>query len=52
MRGFTVDRFTLGSGVAACVHLDDVGSGRAFHGYLIRRALDSDVIWAAHLHVW
>ncbi|TVU28417.1 hypothetical protein EJB05_19934, partial [Eragrostis curvula] len=42
--GFTVDRFTLGSGVAACAHLGDINSGRAFHGYLIRRALDTDVI--------
>ncbi|KAL6911453.1 hypothetical protein ACP4OV_000258 [Aristida adscensionis] len=42
--GFTVDRFTLGSGVAACAHLADIDSGRAFHAYLIRRRLDSDVI--------
>lgn len=42
--GFTVDRFTLGSGVAACAHLGDIDSGRAFHGYLIKRALDTDVI--------
>lgn len=42
--GFTIDRFTLGSGVAACAHLGDIYSGRAFHGYLIRRALDTDVI--------
>lgn len=42
--GFTVDRFTLGSGVAACAHLADIDSGRAFHGYLIRRALDTDAI--------
>jgi pentatricopeptide repeat protein len=42
--GFTVDRFTLGSGVAACAHLADIDNGRAFHGYLIRRALDTDAI--------
>ncbi|OEL20106.1 Pentatricopeptide repeat-containing protein, partial [Dichanthelium oligosanthes] len=42
--GFNIDRFTLGSGVAACAHLGDIFSGRAFHGYLIRRALDTDVI--------
>ncbi|CAN6274535.1 unnamed protein product [Urochloa humidicola] len=42
--GFTIDRFTLGSGVAACAHLGDIYSGHAFHGYLIRRALDTDVI--------
>ncbi|GJM86768.1 hypothetical protein PR202_ga02658 [Eleusine coracana subsp. coracana] len=42
--GFTVDRFTLASGVAACAHVGDIESGRAFHGYLIRRALDTDVI--------
>jgi len=42
--GFTIDRFTLGSGVAACAHLADIDSGRAFHGYLIRRALDTEVI--------
>ncbi|CAD6249584.1 unnamed protein product [Miscanthus lutarioriparius] len=42
--GFAIDRFTLGSGVAACAHLADIDSGRAFHGYLIRRALDTDVI--------
>ncbi|RLN09290.1 putative pentatricopeptide repeat-containing protein [Panicum miliaceum] len=42
--GFTTDRFTLGSGVAACAHLGDTYSGRAFHGHLIRRALDTDVI--------
>ncbi|KAL6635089.1 hypothetical protein ACP70R_027760 [Stipagrostis hirtigluma subsp. patula] len=42
--GFTIDRFTLGSGVAACAHLADIDSGRAFHGYLIRRSLDTDVI--------
>ncbi|WVZ73765.1 hypothetical protein U9M48_022041 [Paspalum notatum var. saurae] len=42
--GFTIDRFTLGSGLAACAHLADIDSGRAFHGYLIRRALDTDVI--------
>ncbi|KAJ1280931.1 hypothetical protein BS78_04G269900 [Paspalum vaginatum] len=42
--GFAIDRFTLGSGLAACAHLADIDSGRAFHGYLIRRALDTDVI--------
>jgi pentatricopeptide repeat protein len=42
--GFTIDRFTLGSGVAACAHLADIDSGREFHGYLVRRALDTDVI--------
>nr|CAB3447861.1 unnamed protein product [Digitaria exilis] len=42
--GFTIDRFTLGSGVAACAQLGDIYSGRAFHCYLIRRALDTDVI--------
>ncbi|VAI60579.1 pentatricopeptide repeat-containing protein At2g13600-like [Triticum dicoccoides] len=42
--GFAVDRFTLGSGVAACAHLADIDSGSAFHGYLIRRALDTDAI--------
>ncbi|CAL5019450.1 unnamed protein product [Urochloa decumbens] len=42
--GFTIDRFTLGSGVAACAHLGDIDKGCAFHGYLIRRALDTDVI--------
>jgi pentatricopeptide repeat protein len=47
--GFTVDRFTLGSGVAACAHLGDIDSGRAFHGYLIRRALDTDVIQGSAL---
>lgn len=47
--GFTIDRFALGSGVAACANLADIDSGRAFHGYLIRRALDTDVIQGSAL---
>ncbi|KAI4964441.1 hypothetical protein ZWY2020_005798 [Hordeum vulgare] len=31
-------------GVAACAHLADIDSGSAFHGYLIRRVLDTDAI--------
>ncbi|KAG8072290.1 hypothetical protein GUJ93_ZPchr0006g44934 [Zizania palustris] len=47
--GFTVDRFTLGSGVTACARLADIGRGRAFHGYLVRRMLDTDVIQGSAL---
>uniref|UniRef100_A0A0D9VKQ4 Pentatricopeptide repeat-containing protein n=1 Tax=Leersia perrieri TaxID=77586 RepID=A0A0D9VKQ4_9ORYZ len=47
--GFIVDRFTLGSGVTACAQLSDINSGRAFHGYLVRRLMDTDVIQGSAL---
>ncbi|KAG8059510.1 hypothetical protein GUJ93_ZPchr0002g26671 [Zizania palustris] len=47
--GFIVDRFTLGSGVTACARLTDIDSGSAFHAYLIRRLLDTDVILGSAL---
>uniref|UniRef100_A0A0E0NKN3 Pentatricopeptide repeat-containing protein n=1 Tax=Oryza rufipogon TaxID=4529 RepID=A0A0E0NKN3_ORYRU len=47
--GYIVDRFTLGSGVTACARLADIDSGRAFHGYLVRRLLDTDVIQGSAL---
>uniref|UniRef100_J3LGU8 Pentatricopeptide repeat-containing protein n=2 Tax=Oryza brachyantha TaxID=4533 RepID=J3LGU8_ORYBR len=47
--GFIIDRFTLGSGVTACACLADIDSSRAFHGYLVRRLLDTDVIQGSAL---
>ncbi|KAI0492933.1 hypothetical protein KFK09_027209 [Dendrobium nobile] len=42
--GHRCDRFNIGSSLAACAALPDLDMGRQFHGYLLRRFLDNDLI--------
>ncbi|XP_042383489.1 pentatricopeptide repeat-containing protein At4g39530-like [Zingiber officinale] len=42
--GYQYDRFNLGSALTSCAALADLETGRAIHGYLVRRLLDSDVV--------
>lgn len=42
--GYQYDRFNLGSVLKSCTALADAETGRAIHGYLVRRLLDSDVV--------